>query len=71
MKVKINNPFFGMAGVYTAEITAKSGISCDGIPVLLVGGISVTPQEASLARYQFLDVTDGELTMLHKAGYLW
>ena len=71
MKVKINNPFFGMDGVYDAEITVKNGISCDGIPVLFVGGRSVTPQEAALAEYQYLNITDGELSMLYKAGYIF
>ena len=71
MKVKINNPFFGMMDVYPAEITAKSDIQCGEIPViLLVGGMSVTPQEATLAEYQYLEVSDGELISLQKAGYL-
>ena len=70
MKVKINNPFFGMMDLYRADIVAKSNTSCNVTPVLLVGGMSVTPQEAMLAEYQYLEVTDGELSMLNKAGYL-
>jgi hypothetical protein len=71
MKVKINNTFFGMKDVYPAEITTGSDTSCDEIPVLYVGEMSVTPQEATLAEYQHLDATDGELVMLQKAGYPW
>jgi len=70
MKVKMNNPFFGMMDLYPAEITAKNGASCNEIPVLLVEGMSVTPQEATLAEYQFIDVSARELDLLQKAGYL-
>lgn len=70
MKVKINNPFFGMMNIYHAEIIAKSNTSCNVTPFLLVGGMSVTPQEAMLAKYQYLESTDVELTMLNNAGYL-
>ena len=60
-----------MMDVYPAEITAKIDIPCNAMPlILLVGGVSVTPQEATLAEYQYLDVSDGELIMLQEAGYL-
>ena len=70
MKVKINNPFFGMMDIYPAEISSASNISLKEMPVLHVGGVSVTPQEASLAEYQYIEATDGELAMLQEAGYL-
>ena len=70
MKVKINNPFFGMTGVYNANITADSDTSCSGKPVLFVCGMSVTPHETTLAEYQYLDANDDEMIMLQKAGYI-
>ncbi|MFH1744006.1 MAG: hypothetical protein ABIH23_33790 [bacterium] len=69
MRLKAHSPKLeGWEGF--ATVTTEHAVKSHSLPVLVVEGEAVGVLEATVAKYEIIEVSDRELRDLRRAGYL-